>query len=202
MLDLAGYLVTQDLRRRMLPGEMGADDEFDGEIGEVGREVAGMFDRFTGRILRRGVEMVFEAAADQPSITLPLYPVEEIHEVLLCDRHQETDVTGRIADVMRNSGVVRFDGAPGGRRQHLKIKVTGGYHCPPGDVERPATAVELPADLLGAFIVQCRAVCEAENLFRQRGARSADRAREGYDLTTLRMTPAAREVLTLYIAYS
>ena len=62
----------------------------------------------------------------------------------------------------------------------------------------PNGATPLPEDLLQAWYQQCRAVCEAENTFRQKGAAKPDPKNSG-GLDKLALLPGVKRTLQLYI---
>lgn len=197
---LHGFRDLPYLRRRLLPADYDADGEHDADLQAIGEGVAAAFDAFCGRRLRREVDAIYECSAEQGSIVLPLYPLEDISAVTLVDGEDETDITATIAGRNLTAGIVWFGRAPGWHDQQLRVTHTGGFWCQDGEEEMPAGATPLPGDILAAWIHQCRAIADAENLFRVKGAGRGDAKNAGpITLLNLELLPGVRKALQLYI---
>jgi hypothetical protein len=198
-MSLAGYRNLEWLRARLLPADLGEEGEWDADIEQIGQQVAAMFDRATGRTLRRTVGAVYETTADMPVFVVGCYPIETLTSVILITGADETNITDQVRNVQKSSGVVFMSGASGDGTQTIRATVTGGYWCQEGLASMPSGATALPDDLLGAWVSQCRAVCEAENTFRQKGAeKPGERKGSGARVDSMDMAPDVRRVLQLY----
>jgi hypothetical protein len=199
---LAGYRNLDVLKGRVLPGDLGDDSSWDDDLRAIGLAVAAEFDRFTGRLLRRAVDTVFETTADKRSVVVPAYPVESVKSVTLTSGGMTNTVTEAIQTILNQSGIIDFSGRLGSHLAKLQITYTGGYWLDAGDgTAMPAGATALPDDLLHAWFQQCRSVCDAEGTFRQKGAEkpSARKMEPALRMDTLVLTPAVRRTLQLYL---
>lgn len=199
-MALAGYRDLATLKARLLPANMGEDSDYDADLTAIGLGVAAQFDRLTGRILRRTVGATLSLSADRDSVVLTAYPVESIDAVKVIDSTGETDVSSLVQSTIGPAGIVRFETEPGTERQTLYIEHTGGYWCQDGaDDELPTDATAIPDDLVEAWILQCRAVCEAQDIFRQKGAGKDDKKTGAATVASLTLVPAVRQTLNLYL---
>lgn len=199
-MSLAGYRDLATLRHRILPEGMSEDWEYDDDLRDIGLGVAAQFDRITGRTLRRTIGAVYEGAADQEAVVISCYPIQTLTKVEIGDGETMADITSSVIGRQASAGIVLFAGAPGSAEQTLRITVTGGYWCVDtegGDTTPPAGVTELPADLLDAWFRQVSAACQAENLFRTKGAGKPD-SKAALDLNTLTLLPGVRQTLQLY----
>lgn len=196
---LAGYRNLEWLKARLLPAGMGDDGDFDADLADIGKGVAALFDRFTGRTLRRTVDATFSCSADAESVTVTCYPIESVKSVHLIDAFADTDITGAIASINNPAGMIYFIGQTGTCRQTLLVTSTGGYWCDDQVESMPEDATAMPDDLVSAWVQQCRAVCEAENIFRQKGAANPDRKNSAPTPATHALAPGVRSILNLYM---
>jgi hypothetical protein len=201
-MPLVGYRNLEWLKARLLPAEMGDESSYDADLSDIGRGVAALFDRTTGRLLRRTVGAVYNCAADADSVVVPCYPIETITSVYLVDATGSTLITGQVESHNASAGIIHFAGAPGSDRQTLSITVTGGYWCDDAVAAMPNGATPLPDDLVNAWVQQCRAVAEAENIFRAKGAEKPDKKSTAMTLETLALLPGVKAMLQLYRRYS
>lgn len=196
---LTGYRNLAWLKARLLPADMGDEGQYDSDLTEIGKGVAARFDRMTGRILRRTVDAVYECAADRASIVLTCYPIETLTAVELVNGDDASDILGSVTGKQAGAGILYFGGEPGASYQTIRVTSTGGFWCEDGAEEKPAGATALPDDLLQAWVEQCRAVCEAENTFRTKGAKAPDKKTAGaIDLAGLVLLPGVRQTLQLH----
>lgn len=203
-MSLAGYRDLPTLKARLLPGDMGEGWEHDDDLREIGLGVAAAFDRYTGRILRRTVGAVHECSADQASVIVNCYPIETVDSIEIITGLTAAPAGEIVTGILRKAGIVHFGGRIGSPEQTLRFTLTGGYWCEDkegDDTTPPDGAAELPHDLLAAWYHQVRSVCEAENIFRTKGAgRGGDaKGSASYDLTNLTLAPAVSRTLQLYM---
>lgn len=201
-MALAGYRNLEWLLARLLPADMGEVSDYDADVTAIGLGVAAAFDRFTGRVLRRTVGAIHETSADQDAIVANCYPIETLTSVQLVAAGVVSDISAQIAGTQLRAGIVRFHGAPGDERDLIRLTITGGYWCE-DDAAMPVGATALPDDLLSAWVQQCRAVCEAENVFRTKGAAGADKKTgSGVTLETLALMPGVKTALQTYVRFA
>jgi hypothetical protein len=201
LMSLIGYRDLSTLKARLLPADLGDDSAWDDDISAIGLGVAAEFDRFTGRILRRTAGVKLVSTADVSSVVLTSYPVETVTSVSLVSGGIAEDLTASIQGLHKTAGIIHFVCEPGDQFSTLEITSTGGYWCDDGEA-MPVGATPLPDDLLQAWFQQCRAVCDAEATFRQKGAgNNADKDKRDASLRmdTLTLLPGVRRTLQLYL---
>lgn len=200
-MALVGYRNLAWLKSRLLPADMGDQSDYDADVENIGLAVAAHFDRFTGRALRRGIGHVFETTADQEAVTVSCYPIEEITAAELVVAGVASDISASIRSTHYSAGIVRFYGAPGSGEDILRLTITGGFWCDDDD-EMPVGATALPTEILNAWVQQCRAVCEAENTFRTKGAEKPDKKLPGaVSLESLTLLPGVKSILQLHVRF-
>lgn len=198
MSVLYGYRDLAFLKSRLLPADMGDDSDYDTDLMEIGKGVADMFDQVTGRKLRRAVGVVFECSADVDFVILTSYPVEEITSVKLSYFGIDTVLNDVVQGQVKKAGIVHFAGALGNADETLIITSTGGFWCDDGEA-MPMGATPMPDNLVLAWIQQCRAVCEAEDTFRKKGAGQADAKKSGIEIGTLSLVSGVKQTLNRYM---
>lgn len=201
-MPLVGYRNLQWLKSRLLPAEMGDEPDHDADVTAIGLGVASLFDRFTGRQLRRTEGHVFGTRADQDEVVVDCYPIEEITGVHLVVNGQAHDIATSVRGTQMKAGIVRFHGAPGSEADLIRLTLTGGFWCEDADEDDdpPVGSVVLPEELLLAWVLQCRAVAEAENTFRAKGAEKPDKKTGGaVNFESLDLLPMVRRTLQLYM---
>lgn len=201
-MALVGYRDLDWLKARVLPADLGEDASWDGDLTTMGQAVAELFDSYTGRRLRREEGRVFETSADQEAVIADLYPIEEVSAAKLVVNGVESDIMDAIAAVRKASGIVEFHGAPSVGPDLIRLTLTGGYWCRDGEAdEQPEGSAALPDDLLGAWLHQVRAMCEAQNVFRAKGAEKPAAKTAALGLDTLDLVAVVRRTLQLYIRF-
>ena len=202
-IPLFGYRNLANLKARLLPDAMTTDTTWDVDIAAIGKGVAAWFDRQTGRELVYNAAAVFERPAGVESVVLKSYPVISIASVTLTIQSSVTTITDAVMGLQKASGIVDFGGCQGTHLDRLEITSAGGYWCDAEDtIAMSPGATPLPDDLLQAWYLQCRAVCDAENIFRQKGAgNSADKDKRdpALRLDTLDIIPTVKKILQLYL---
>jgi hypothetical protein len=199
-MALVGYRNLAWLKARLLPADMGDESDYDADLSAIGLGVAAHFDRFTGRKLRRATGHVFETPADTEAVVVDCYPIEIITAAELVVNGAASNIPGSIINVHSKAGIVRFSGTQGGEADLIRLTITGGYWCQDGDDdELPEDATALPDELLNAWVQQCRAICEAENTFRGKGAEKPDKKTgAAVSLDTLTLLPGVQRILQLH----
>ncbi len=199
-MPLAGYRDLATLKARLLPADMGDDTTWDADLAAIGEGVAAEFDLATGRTLRRTVGYTFEAAADCESYVMGCYPIEAVTAISLRSGGTEHDVLASLQAIQHYAGILEFGACLGSHLEVLTFTLTGGFWCDDGETAMPNAAKALPNDLLLAWYQQCRAVCEAENIIRTKGAGKSDgkAAAAPLRIDNLTLTPAVKRTLQLY----
>jgi hypothetical protein len=201
-MALVGYRNLAWLKSRLLPADMGDQSDYDADLSNIGLAVAAHFDRYTGRELIRAVDARFECAGGVPSLVVSRYPIEEITSAVLISGGSQSDISDAILNTLEKAGVIDFGGTIGSVQDKLRIGITGGFWCDDDD-EQPAGSTALPDDILGAWVHQCRAVCEAENIFRAKGAERPDKKTAGpVSLETLTLLPGVKSILQLHMRFA
>lgn len=198
-MALVGYRNLSWLKARLLPADQGDDSDYDTDLEEIGLAVASQFDRITGRVLRRTPSVVFETGADHEAIVISCYPIEGTPTIQLVDAGTASAIPAR--QISAKTGIIRFDGMPGNEDQLIRVTSSGGFWCLDDD-GLPVGATALPDDLLKAWQLQCRAVCDAEGIFRQKGAGNftdKDKREASLRMETLDLIPAVKRTLQLYL---
>jgi hypothetical protein len=203
-MSLVGYRNLEALKARLLPADMAGDSAWDADITVIGLGVAAMFDRVTGRELRRNAAAKFECPADVSSVVLKSYPVESLYSVSLHSGNGSSSlITAAVLGLHKASGIVDFGEVIGLVHERLEIVSTGGYWCDAGAGSvMPTAATPLPDDLLQAWYAQCRATADAEGLFRQKGAGNfsdKDKREPSLRMDSLDLIPSVRRTLQLYL---
>jgi hypothetical protein len=196
------YRPLETLKLRMLPADLGDSSDYDLDLAAIGSGVAAWFDRITGRELERNTAATMTVAADVESVVLKSYPIESITKVQLICGSSVTTMTDAVMSFHPTAGIVEFGSALGSHIERLAIESKGGYWCDPLDGSTlPTGATPLPDDILQAWYAQCRAVCDAEAIFRQKGAGNfadKDKREPSLRLQTLDILPSVKRVLQLH----
>lgn len=200
-MALVGYRNLAWLKARLLPADMGDESDYDADISNIGLAVAAHFDRYTGRDLVRAVDESFECSAGVPSLVVSRYPIEAVTSAVLISGGGQSDISGAILNTLSKAGVIDFGGTIGTVHDKIRIGITGGFWCDDDD-EKPAGATALPAEILNAWVQQCRAICEAENTFRAKGAERPDKKTAGpVSLENLTLLPGVKSILHLHMRF-
>lgn len=201
-IPLYGFANLATLRGRMLPEDLGDSSDYDTDLMAIGMGVAAAFDRATGRELVRNTAATFTCAADCESVVLRSYPIESVTSVTLVYGTSSSLMTDAVLGLHKTAGILDFGSALGTHIERLDIVSSGGYWCDAGDtIAMPSGATPMPADLLQAWFLQCRATCDAEAIFRQKGAGNftdKDKREPSLRLQTLDLLPAVKRTLQLY----
>lgn len=165
-----GLANLETLKRHLLADSLRDGREFDQVITSIGQSVAGLIDAFTNRKLGYlgAAEIVF--TGDRRHYVLPRYPLVAVASVesRLSDADEWTKLDDEPWTTHAASGLIRFGGELGDELLQVKVKWAGGYWfetLEPDDdgwpSSAPVGATALPADIQGAWLMQCRAVWAA-----------------------------------------
>lgn len=194
----AGLSSLTSLKAHALPLALRARTDFDNALVTLGAGVAAMLESYCGRSFARAVNDVARFSANNLTFSLPRYPVEVISSIVLNARNGggDTTITGDIERTDLAAGLVHFMQPPGTQHDQVTITFTGGYWwdaTEDASGTQPGGSAALPADLMMAFHLQVKAVCEAQNLFGTAAAGSAkDKPAASMSLDLI---PAVKEIL-------
>lgn len=174
--------------------------DFDSALTSLGLGVALMMERFCARQFTRLSGAVEKFSANNLTFSLSRYPLESVSSIVLVDA-QSADTTTITSDVMRTdlgAGLVHFDTVPGTQHDGVTITFTGGFWwdtTEDASGSLPSGATALPADLLLAFFLQMKAVCESQNIF---GTAAVESDTKAAAKASLELTPAVQSILQTY----
>jgi len=201
-MSLVGFRNLDWLKARLLPADMGDVSDYDADLSNIGLAVAAHFDRYTGRDLIRAADARFECTGGVPSLVVSRYPIETVVSAVLISGSSQSDISGAILNILNKAGVIDFGTTMGSVSDKIRLGITGGFWCDDDDV-MPTGATPLPNDILGAWVQQCRAVCEAENIFRAKGAERLDKKTGGaVSLDSLTLLPGVKSILQLHMRFA
>lgn len=176
------------LKGFVLPEAMASHATYDGRLAEIGKGVAGAFERVLDRRLTRQAGDVFTISADRSFVVVPRYPVEIVTRIEQRDdlRAGWIDL-GAVADVLvgldEASGSLDFGMVMGPYTSGLRITFTGGYHfeaLEPSDDDfptaQPAGSAPLPEDIKEAWLLQCQKIFERTRSLSTAGIKEPDAA--------------------------
>lgn len=163
----AGFATTDYLKSRLLPAAAAEETDWDEVMADLGKSVAGKFDRHCNRRFARDTAAVDVFSARAAAWVLTRYPVEDVAAVELVDPDGTAEA---IAEgdwwLEEKCGLLETETIAGDRRQKLRVTYAGGYWLNPRDATPlPADATELPGDVLEAWIAQCQHEAESRGLF-------------------------------------
>lgn len=187
------------LKAFLMPPAMRERTDFDAQLTGFGQGVLAMMEGYCNRRLARVVGDLVKGSANNTVFSVRRYPVETVTAVTL-----QTDVATLITDTVKridqDAGLIHFRAVPGQQDDTVIIEYTGGYWFDTSeeqDGEMPEAATALPADLLAAFNLQMKAVCEAQDLFGLQAASGDGKGRPSTSMD-LDLIPAVRAILNTY----
>jgi hypothetical protein len=197
----AGLSSLVALKAQILPPAMRARTDFDAALTSLGVGVAMLMERYCDRRFTRAAGAVEKFSANNLSFSLARFPVESIASVVL-NAAQTGDATTITADIHRAdlaAGLVHFSEPPGSQHDTVTITFTGGFWWDASEDASggslPSGATALPADILLAFYLQMKAVCESQNLF---GLASVQGDSKAAASPLLELIPAVKDILNTY----
>jgi hypothetical protein len=160
-MDLGlGNLIT--LKRHLLSPAMQLQSDFDVVIADLGKGLAGQFEKFCNRSFARVASGTAEFSGDRDSVYLPRYPIESITKV----ETKASELTGwlevttqAVQQIKETSGWLYFGGMLGDWTTRVRVTYTGGYWYDTSEAETtviPVGATALPHDLKMAWALQAR----------------------------------------------
>lgn len=160
LAELKAHLLTESLR---------AATDYDEKIAALGKGIAELFEKRTGRKFLRVVDDTVDFSADRAHFVVPRYPIEEVTRVEKRSSLAEGYVDqGTVSDFIENlseqAGLVQFPGTIGTFSERVRLTYTGGYWIPdtPADEEeaeeQPEGSATRPHDLYFAWLLQCEYV--------------------------------------------
>jgi hypothetical protein len=164
----AGLSNLATLKTQIMPPAMRSRTDFDDQLVTLGLGVALLINGFCNRLLTRVEDDTFRISANNLTISLPRYPLEEVTSVTLSSDGTSTAITTDIVRTDLAAGLIHFDSVPGAQHDELIIVYSGGYWFDSTEDESgtlPTGATALPADLQTAFFLQMRHEVEQHRLF-------------------------------------
>jgi hypothetical protein len=163
----AGLCNLATLRRHILGASLGDDRTHDDVILALGLGTAAMFENRTGRRFGYLEDDTIEVTGDRSHFIVPRYPIVSIESVEFRASDAETYAvqSDQPWRSHKASGILHFGAELGSFDSYLRITWTGGFWWEPLDPEEEGyptavpdpAPVALPADLLAAFLLHCRA---------------------------------------------
>lgn len=195
----AGLSSLTVLKTHVMPVAMRARTDFDDQLVALGTGVAMLMERYCGRQFTRQTSATFKAPADNLVFSLPRYPLESLTSAILTDPDGNT--TTLTADVQRtdlDAGLVYFASVPGTNDDYITFTFAGGFWWDTTEDSSdtlPSGANALPADLFLAFVMQMKAVVEAQALF---GIAAANADGKSKQPVALELIPSVKDILNTY----
>ena len=186
---------------------MAGDPKFDGVIMDIGLMTAAAMENFCNRRFARGTGLQDVFPADRASFILSHYPVEQITLVELKLKDADGFVAqdrSFIESTGLSSGIVYLPDNVDAAEYWAQLRFTydGGYFfetLEPDDKNypspMPAGATPLPADLRGAWLLQCRQVWDFCDKL---GLAAADKPKVQSALAELDWSPMVKGTLQRY----
>ncbi len=178
---------------------MRARTDFDAQVTGFGNGVLAMMENHCNRRFTRVEGETYQDSANNIVFSVPRFPIETVTSATL-QTDVPTDVTDTISRTDKRAGLVSFFTPPGWQYDTVVIEYTGGFWWDASEDQSgslPEGANALPADLLAAFNLQMKAVCEAQDLFGLQAAGGDDKAKSSKSLG-LDLIPAVRSILNNY----
>lgn len=197
------------LKTWLLPSALAASTDHDGVIQIIGETVAAQIEAYTARKFARLVGATYIGPANREVIVLDRLPVEEVS---LVEYRETSGEAWTATSAMRHfnpfSGVVFLADRYCELTGQLRVTYTGGYWWPivePADADpdnpetQPETATALPAQLRGAWLVQCKHAWDQMDKLKLAVAKEPNAATPSGGPELL---PQVREVLNTFRRFS
>jgi hypothetical protein len=194
-----------ELKRFLISPADVAETTYEEAIAAIGRGVAGLFDQYCNRTLKRGASITEDFRAGTDLILLGRYPIESVASVSLKSTGESTFTTQTdiIDTVGLNSGILQLVSELGTHRDQIRVTYTGGYWydtTDDGTGTQPTGAALLPYDLKLAWLTQCQHVWTSRDI---KGVVHTNAAVPGFQSTNTRLSlldlvPAVKGTLDLY----
>ncbi len=154
-----------ELKRRLLPATMLTQTTYDAAVAQVGRGVAGLFDKHCNRQFARATGAIDYFSADRTTYIASRYPIESV--VGISQREGSADAwptedTSLIFNADYSAGLLQFGAPLGSHLSQCRLTYTGGYWYDTSETDPPsrtpaAGATLLPDDVKEAWYLQCEA---------------------------------------------
>lgn len=198
----AGLANLLTLKRHLLPDSWQTETQLDDILLDLGRGVAAQFEGACGRKWLRTVGDTQDAPGNVALIQLERYPVEGSPTITIRymnDAAFTDSATDWIDQTMNENGIVQLMGAPATYRDRLRVTFTGGYWWDQSEDQtdvQPVGSTAVPADLLLAWLQQCKHVfAESEMISRRALASSQEQADANKAGGALALLPAVKAML-------
>lgn len=205
----AGLASLTYLKIQLLAEKHRIDAAYDAPLTAIGLGVALLMEKFCNRQFERTVDATVEFPGDRDTLCVPRLPLESISALALASDYatgfEATDLTW-IASVDNRSGVVQFTGNLGTHLQRARLTYTGGWWWDTSEDASgalPSGATALPADVLLAWVMQCKKcweVFDAQGTGIAKGGSNVSIL--GLSLAGLDLLPLVKQTLQPHIRYA
>ena len=206
------------LKRHLLPSNtMAGETRFDGVIADIGKGVAGLFNRFCNRDFTYGENLTQIFRGARAHWYMPNFPVVSFAKVELrfFKADNWTDISGQPLSVNEETGLLSFGYTLGVDPIMVRVTWTGGYWfetlepeddgypsaVPDAITNNPALEASkfmLPDDVRLAWLLQCR---EVWNKIDKLGTGLVDTPDKQTATGALELTPFVKEALRGFVRY-
>jgi hypothetical protein len=206
----AGLTNLDRLKKHLLPSSLKGDTTWDQVIADIGLGVAALFVAALNRDLAYKEDDEIIITGDRGHYCLPRYPLVSIKSVGMryYDANPWQDITGQPLRTDAKAGMIHFGGVLGTEALQVKIIWTGGYfyeQLEPEDEgypsQAPAGVAVMPDDLIGAFLLQCRAVWQLVDKSGADMLKSDGGQNSVATLQTMALIPIVKQMLNEYVRY-
>lgn len=199
----AGLSNLATLKTHLL-ADLSASTDYDDRIAALGQLVAGQLEQHCNRRWERTVGATYTVPSDAVVYVLDRLPIETITTVEGRDRQSDSwvDETTALEHYNPWSGVVHLSTYLGDHKSQVRFTYTGGYWWDTSEDDSgslPSGATALPADLRGAWLMQC------EHLWRHAdklGLAIGEPSESTPGLETVQLIPTVRQALTRYVRFN
>jgi len=165
----AGLSNLATLKRRLLAESLRGREDWDDALVQLGRGLAGSFERYCNRLLERVVDGTDVFIASNSHWFVRRCPLETVSKIELrydyATGWQEQPLTA-LSNVTETSGFVNFGQPIGDHTGLIRLTYTGGYWWDSeesGATSRPSAAAGLPDNLLEAWLLQAETIWSARD---------------------------------------
>jgi len=159
----AGLSNLISLKRRLLLASDVAASTYDDAVKAVGLGVAGLLEATCDRKFERLTGQIHEISGNRTYVVVPRYPLESVASVQVRESAAAgwTTVDPSNYNFVGDAGLVTFLTHQTGAMGTLRVTYTGGFWWDTSEdfsMTKPTGATEIPAGLLQAWVMGCKAV--------------------------------------------
>jgi hypothetical protein len=207
----AGLGNLTELKAFILAASMRAQTDYDEQLLQIGKFVAGIFSERCTRKFEYSEGNVDEMTANRSFMLATHYPLNltEPLKVEICDGWVNgapvwTEITNAIYNVGADASMVQLAGYQGNYLSRIRLTSTGGYWWLGLDAltAAPAGATEIPGELKAAWLVQCQALWLVRDNLGITVAGAGSVSFVTLSLPGFELIPEVRDLLVDYKRYS